>query len=85
MSDEIKQEIENSAVSPTWAKKPGRPAKTIKVRNDSKRPITLIVDRNTREIIAPTETKEFSKDFMEAVRSNPAAMTDFEDGSLVEV
>lgn len=69
----------------TEQKKPGRPAKGVNVANKSGRMITLIASRNNKETILPTETKELTKDFMDAIRKNKAAMTFFDSGDLVEV
>ena len=81
MSEDNKYESTTSEQKP----KMGRPAKKISVKNTCQRPITLIVDKLTRETILPTETKELSKEFMDEIKKNSAAMTFFEDGDLVEV
>lgn len=82
MSEETKTTTQEPK---TQAPKVGRPPKGVSVKNTSQRPITLIVDKNTRETILPTETKELDKDFMAAIEKNAGAMTFFESGDLVKV
>lgn len=80
MTEEAKTETK-----PIEQKQVGRPAKNIKIKNTSQRPITLIIDKNTKGTILPTQTAELSKEFMEKIRKNKAAMTFFDSGDLVEV
>jgi len=67
--------------APAPAKSPG---KAVVLSNVSKRPITLIADRDTRVTILPTQPQVVSGEFMEKIRANTAAMTFFESGELVE-
>ena len=75
----------NQDAPKTETKSVGRPAKNVKIKNTSQRPITLIIDKNTKGTILPTQTAELSKEFMEQIRKNKAAMTFFDSGDLVEV
>ena len=90
MSD-FQESVQTEAVEPevsvteTTEKKRTRKPKAVNVKNESKRPITLIASKNSKKTFLPTETVEVSGDFMSAVRKNKAAMTFFESGDLVEV
>ena len=81
MTEEIKTTETQKQESP----KVGRPAKGVTVKNTSKRPITLIAGKNSRETILPTESKDLPKDFMAEIEKNRGAMQYFKDGELVKV
>lgn len=82
MSEETKTETPEVK---TEAPKQGRPAKQPKIKNNSGRPITLMVTNTNKETILPTQTKEVSKEFLAEIKKNKAAMTFFDSGELVEV
>lgn len=77
----------NDTVQNEEKAKPGRKPATVKIKNNSARPITLIVS-HTPEVkvtVLPTETKEVKKDFAEKIKANKAAMAYFDNGDLVEL
>lgn len=82
MSEETK--VETPEVK-TEAPKQGRPAKAVKIKNNTGRLITLIASRTDKVSILPTQTKEVSKEFMAEIKKNAGAMTFFEADELVEV
>lgn len=67
--------------------KPGRRPAMVKIKNNSARPITLIVSHTPegKVTVLPTQTKEVKKDFAEKIKSNKAAMAYFDNGNLVEL
>lgn len=80
MSEETKTE-EVKAEAP----KQGRPAKQPKIKNTTGRPISLIISRNDKVTILPTQTEEVTKEFLAEIKKNKGAMVYFNEGDLVEV
>lgn len=87
MSDNTIQTEYDDKVEDAVAEEPkrrNRKPKSIKVRNASKRPITLYATAKDRCTILPTESAELHASFMDELRKNKAAMAFFESGDLVE-
>lgn len=82
MSEETTSTAEDTKAE---APKQGRPAKQPKIKNTTGRPITLIVSRNNKVTILPTQTEEVSKEFLADIKKNKGAMIYFDHGELVEV
>lgn len=55
------------------------------IKNESARPITLIVSQDDKATVLPGQETEVSKEFMEAIKKNKAAMTFFNPKELVIV
>lgn len=82
MTEETKTETQEVKAE---APKQGRPAKQPKIKNTTSRPISLIVNRNNKVTILPTQTEEVSKEFLADIKKNEGAMVYFDNGDLVEV
>lgn len=77
----------NNTVQTEEKAKPGRKPSMVKIKNNSARPITLIVSHTPegKVTVLPTETKEVKKEFAEKISANRAAMAYFDNGDLVEL